>query len=216
MTARDAALEEAVPGFERVLHADDGGEVDAVGEAVGEREAAVREGALGLVAGGRDGELLRGHGELEGLGAGGAADGELELGAEGPHAEGEQAGVAAADGEARERVRIGAGAGGAEQDDGAIEGVLVAAPLAHADDVVRGEDPRRRLLHDPVGSSGWRPCRDLYWAGSLKLGSFGSCTLSSRSQPSVWSTRLWMATALALASSAGSATNSDGQQRWHL
>lgn len=50
-------------------------------------------------------------------------------------------------------------------------------------------------------------------SGWLKLGSDGSVTSRSRSQPSFSSFRDWMATALALASSSGNAWNSETQQR---
>ena len=53
-------------------------------------------------------------------------------------------------------------------------------------------------------------------AGSVKLGSVGSATSSSRSQPSFSSFSVWIATALALASRSGSAWNSDTQQRYTL
>ena len=50
-------------------------------------------------------------------------------------------------------------------------------------------------------------------AGSVKVGSVGSVTSRSRSQPSFSSLRVWIATALALASRSGSAWNSETQQR---
>ena len=50
----------------------------------------------------------------------------------------------------------------------------------------------------------------------VKLGSAGSGTLTSRSQPSFSSFRCWIATALALASRSGIAWNSETQQRYSL
>ena len=50
-------------------------------------------------------------------------------------------------------------------------------------------------------------------AGSVNVGSVGSVTSRSRSQPSFSSLMCWIATALALASRSGSAWNSDTQQR---
>ncbi len=50
-------------------------------------------------------------------------------------------------------------------------------------------------------------------AGSVKLGSDGSTTSTSRSQPSFSSLMCWIATALALASRSGSAWYSETQQR---
>ncbi len=56
-----------------------------------------------------------------------------------------------------------------------------------------------------------RPGRMGY--GSTNDGSVGSVTAVSRSQPSFSSLMVWIATALAFASSSGSASNSETQQR---
>ena len=74
--------------------------------------------------------------------------------------------------------------------------------------------------HDGLGGHGgspriWRAARlgRAPYSGSVKLGSAGSVTARSRSQPSFSNFSVWMATALALASSSGSDWNSDTQQR---
>ena len=50
-------------------------------------------------------------------------------------------------------------------------------------------------------------------AGSVKVGSLGSRTSTSRSQPSFSSLSVWMATALAFASISETVWKSDGQHR---
>ena len=103
-------------------------------------------------------------------------------------------------------------------------------PLALADrqpgEIVRGPLPERRAQHeqravDGVASEAVLPDRKHvdgretlgHHAGSVKLGSLGSGTSRSRSQPSFSSLMCWIAIAFALASRSGTAWNSETQQR---
>ena len=128
-------------------------------------------------------------------GAGRAVGGGLEQRAEVADAGLQQLRVALADGALRQLVGLcSAFATGPQQQQRAVQR-LALPPLLP--DVKQGE------LLQSHGDQ----------AGSVKLGSAGSVTARSRSQPSFSSLMCWMATALALASRSGRAWYSDTQQR---
>ena len=101
-------------------------------------------------------------------------------------------------------------AGRAAQRRQLLGGAVRAAPAASRRDA-RVERGRPRRCSQQRRAARRRPTgrRATGYSGSVKVGSVGSVTASSRSQPSFSSLSVWIATALALASRSGSAWNSD-------
>ena len=143
------------------------------------------------------GQLRGRHGELELRSARGAGAEHAEQGPEGQLVQAQQQQVALRDGHGAELVAARAGQGGREHRQRAAQVVLGRALFPGRQQQFPGQRAHRlAVLH------GWP--RD-HACVEVKVGSVGSVTETSRSQPSFSSLMCWIATAFALASRSGSA-----------